>query len=82
MRNYIRVGTPMRRGGFGDVTVPSFSDVTTPEQLANIKNFYYQAGQDNPVETPADGMFSNLPSWALPAGIGLLLFVVLKGGRR
>jgi hypothetical protein len=46
----------------------------TEDQLQNIKDFFYQAGQDASAST--------LPSWVLPAGIGLLFLVMLKGGRR
>lgn len=108
MRNYVRPGTPMRRGMGG----PSYCNVNfvgplspqqqatclsqvstgrvlmagdpyvadqavlTEDQLANIKDFYYQAGQDN-----APGLFTNMPNWVVPAGIGLLLLSFVKGLR-
>ncbi len=87
----VRAGTPMRRGvGDSAFCAQTFVGPLTPEQsatcaneqLQNIKDFYYQAGQDNPVQTPTPGIFSNVPSWALPLGIGLVFFAVLKGGRR
>lgn len=64
--------------GINDPTDPCQSAGITNTQLSDIKNFFYQAGVDS--ATP--DTTSALPSWLLPAGIGLIVFVLIAGGRR
>lgn len=86
MKNYLRRGTAMRLRGVGALDCSGFIGPLTADQqaacdaqqLSDIKNFFYQAGQADASGAPASG----LPGWLIPAGIGLLGFVLLSKAMR
>ena len=67
--------------GVSDPTDPCQSGAVIPasagitqDQLDNIKNFFYSAGQDNST--------SALPSWLLPVALGIGALVLFKSFSR